>query len=109
MPEDRRQRTEDRRKADQVRGDLPSPSSCPLSSVLCPLFLAVQVLLQLGGVQFDLSAVLGHIHLGAPQDRILDQPAEILVAPVLVRVAASEAEAPAAVGALMRPGDDLLA
>src|SRR5262249_33570423 len=75
----------------------------------CVSTFPVEVFLQFRGVQFDLGAALGHIDLGTPQDGIDDQSAEVLVAPVAVKMSAREAEAAAALVALERPGDDLLA
>jgi hypothetical protein len=70
--------------------------------------LAVEILFQLGRIQFHLGTVLGDIDLGGPEDGVGDQAAEVFVAPILVGVAAGEAEAPAAVLPFMRPGDDLV-
>src|SRR5688572_15248749 len=61
------------------------------------LALAIEVLVQVRGVELDLGATLGHFDLCGPQDRIDDDPTEVLVGPVAVEVSAREAEAAAAV------------
>src|SRR5689334_21161221 len=74
-----------------------------------PLFLRIEVAVQLvvGDPGFDTFG--RHVELGGPEDRVEDQLAEIWVAAVLVRVGTGEAEAASAVGSLDRPGDDLVA
>ena len=51
----------------------------------------------------------GYVQSGRPEDGVQDQLAEIGVAPVLVEVAAGEAEAAAAVGTVDDPGQHLFA
>src|SRR5262249_47469088 len=74
-----------------------------------PLFLGIEVLIQLVLGDPGVDTLGGYVELGGPEDCVHDQPSEIRVAPVLVRVGAGEAEAAAAVGTLDRPGDDLVA
>src|SRR5437868_10457655 len=68
----------------------------------------VQVNSQVLGLDLDRSATVGNIDFGDPQDGVYDHAALIVDAPVLVIMAAGEAESPAAIGALHGPGNDLL-
>src|SRR5208283_2973108 len=68
-----------------------------------------QVLLQLPGSHLTLDAGRGHVQAGRPEDGVQDELAEIGVAPVLVEVAAGEAEPATAVGTLHDPGQHFIA
>src|SRR5262245_54893518 len=83
------------------------PWAAPIRRLL--LGLAVEVPVQGRRVEVHPGPVPGDLDAGAPEDGVDDQPAVVLVAPVLVEVRPGEAERPAAVVALEGPGDDLLA
>src|ERR1035438_1724329 len=68
--------------------------------------LTIQVSLELVFSDLALCSPRGHFHFRRPKDRVQHQLAEVIVAPVPVVVAASEAEAPSAVRPFARPRDD---
>src|SRR5690242_2862488 len=79
---------------------MPKKSSPARESLLA---FGVEILLDLVGGHLRLDAVLRHVSLADPDGGVEDGPAEVVVEPVLVEVAAGEADAAAAVGPLRRP------
>src|SRR5271157_4136269 len=71
--------------------------------------LRIQILFQLLGSHLTLDAGRGYVQSGRPEDGVQDELAEIGIAPVLVEVAAGEAEPAAAVGTLHDPGQHFIA
>ena len=69
--------------------------------------LVSRFFLRSSGVTLDSTPLAGHIDFGYPEDGVEDDLAEVVVAPVLMVVAAGEAEAAAAIGPAAAPGDDL--
>src|SRR5262245_46902130 len=72
-----------------------------------PLTLLVQVLVQIDRVEIHFRPAYGDLDLRRPEDRVHDDPAEVLVGPVAVEVGPGEPEPTAAVLALVGPRHDL--
>src|SRR5271157_1748287 len=83
------------------------PDSRRMKAAFDPL--RIQTLLQLLGSHLTLEAGRGYVQAGRPEDGVQDELAEIGVAPVLVEVAAGEAEPAAAIGTLYDPGQHFIA
>src|SRR5258708_4293495 len=82
--------------------------SAPEPRSTLPLTFGVEVLFQLLLGDGALHARGRDFALGRPEDGVQDERAEVVVAPVLVGVAAGEAEASAAIGPLDGPGEHLV-
>src|SRR5215813_260037 len=71
--------------------------------------LPVEVLFQVGRVKLNFRPLLRPFQTRAPQDRIDDPAAAVLVAPVAVEVPAGETKTAPALGPLQRPRNNRLA